>query len=39
VKINLDTCTSWRRTLNVLAGSLDRVAADQCETLGIPRPW
>jgi hypothetical protein len=39
VKVNLGTCTRWRSTLNVLAGSLDRVAADQCEALGLPRPW
>lgn len=23
----------------VLASSLDKVAADQCEALGLPRPW
>jgi hypothetical protein len=39
VKISLGTCTSWRSALNVLAGSLDRVAAEQCEALGLPRPW
>lgn len=39
VKINLGTCKGWRSALNVLAGSLDRVAADQCQALGLPRPW
>jgi len=39
VKVNLGTCRHRRSTLNVLAGSLDRVAADQCEALGLPRPW
>jgi hypothetical protein len=39
VRINLDTCTTWRSTLNVLAASLDRVAADRCERLGLRRPW
>jgi hypothetical protein len=39
VKITLDTCRGWRSALNLLAISLDRVAADRCETLGLPRPW
>jgi hypothetical protein len=37
--ISLGTCRSWRSALNVLATSLDKVAADQCQTLGLPRPW
>jgi hypothetical protein len=37
--ISLGTCRSWRSGLNVLATSLDKVAADQCEALGLPRPW
>jgi hypothetical protein len=39
VTINLSTCKSWRSALNVLAGSLDKVAADQCQALGLSRPW
>jgi hypothetical protein len=39
VTINLDTCRGWRSALNVLAASLDKVAADHCQTLGLPRPW
>lgn len=39
VKITLGTCTRWRSALNVLAGSLDTVAADQCQALGLSRPW
>jgi hypothetical protein len=39
VKISLSTCKGWRSALNVLAKSLDGVAADQCEALGLPRPW
>lgn len=39
VQIKLSTCKRWRSTLNVLAGSLDTVAADQCVALGLPRPW
>lgn len=39
VTITLGTCTGWRSTLGVLASSLDKVAADQCEALGLPRPW
>lgn len=37
--INLQTCRSWRSAANVLATLLDEVAADHCETLGLPRPW
>lgn len=37
--ISLGTCRSWRSALNVLATSLDTVAADHCKTLGLPRPW
>jgi hypothetical protein len=37
--VTLATCRGWRGALNVLAGSLDRVAADQCAALGLPRPW
>jgi hypothetical protein len=39
VRIILGTCRSWRSALNVLATSLDKVAADRCQTLGLPRPW
>ncbi len=39
VTISLGTCRNWRSALNVLATSLDDVAADRCETLGLPRPW
>lgn len=39
VKINLDTCKSWRGSLNVLVVCLDRAAAGRCEELGILRPW
>lgn len=38
-KITLSTCKAWRSALNVLARSLDKVAADQCEALGLNRPW
>lgn len=37
--ISLATCRGWRSALNVLATSLDRVAADRCYALGLPRPW
>ncbi|MGH2864929.1 MAG: hypothetical protein ACRDJX_06730 [Solirubrobacteraceae bacterium] len=37
--ISLVTCRSWRSALNVLAASLDKVTADRCQTLGLPRPW
>ena len=37
--IKLGTCKRWRRALNMLAASLDEVAADQCEALGCARPW
>jgi hypothetical protein len=39
VTVSLGTCRTWRSTLNVLATSLDKVAADHCQTLGLPRPW
>jgi hypothetical protein len=39
VTVKLGTCTRWRSALGVLASSLDKVAADQCEALGLPRPW
>jgi hypothetical protein len=39
VTISLSTCRSWRSTLNILATSLDKVAADRCQALGLPRPW
>jgi hypothetical protein len=38
-KVTLDTCKDWRRALNGLAVSIDKVVADQCENLGCPRPW
>ena len=37
--ISLATCRSWRSALNILATSLDNVAADRCHALGLPRPW
>jgi hypothetical protein len=37
--VSLVTCRGWRSALNVLAISLDAVAADHCQTLGLPRPW
>jgi hypothetical protein len=39
VKITLDACRGWRSALGVLVVSLDTVAADRCEELGLPRPW
>jgi len=39
VTVSLGTCRSWRSALNILAASLDKVAADHCQTLGLPRPW
>jgi hypothetical protein len=37
--ISLATCRGWRSALNVLATSLDKVAAGRCQALGLPRPW
>ncbi len=37
--ISLGACRSWRSSLNVLAGSLDKVAADHCKALELPPPW
>lgn len=37
--ITLATCRGWRSALNILATSLDKVAADRCQALGLPRPW
>jgi hypothetical protein len=37
--IDLATCRTWCSALDGLATTLDRVAADQCEALGIARPW
>jgi len=37
--ISLGTCRSWRSALNILAAWLDKVTADHCQTLGLPRPW
>jgi hypothetical protein len=39
VTISLGTCRNWRSALNILATSLDNVATDHCQTLGLPRPW
>jgi hypothetical protein len=39
VTISLGTCRTWRSALNILATSLDKVAADHCQALGLPRPW
>lgn len=38
-RVTLHTCKDWRRALNGLAVSIDKVVADQCENLGCPRPW
>ncbi len=37
VTISLGTCRNWRSALNILATSLDKVAADHCQALGLPR--
>jgi hypothetical protein len=37
--ISLATCRGWRSALNILATSLDKVAADRCQALGLSRPW
>jgi hypothetical protein len=37
--LNLETCQGWRRSLGALSGSIDRVVADQCRTLGCTEPW
>lgn len=37
--VDLATCQVWRRALDDLATTLDRVAAGQCEALGNSRPW
>ncbi len=39
VTISLGTCRGWRSTLNILATSLDKVAADHCQALELHRPW
>lgn len=39
VRIDFNTCKTWRKALGVLAVGLDRTAADRCEELGIARPW
>lgn len=36
--ISLGTCRNWRSALNILATSLDKVTADHCEALELPRP-
>lgn len=36
--ISLGTCRNWRSALNILATSLDKVAADHCQALELPRP-
>lgn len=38
-RVTLDTCKEWRRALNALAASIDKVMATQCENLGCPKPW
>lgn len=38
-RVTLDACKDWRRALNGLAVSIDKVVADQCENLGCSRPW
>lgn len=37
--VDLGACTDWRSVLNQLAKGLDQVSAEQCEALGLPRPW
>jgi hypothetical protein len=37
--VSLGACRAWRSALNILAASLDEVAADHCQTLGLRRPW
>ena len=36
--ISLGTCRNWRSALNILATSLDKVAAGHCDALELPRP-
>jgi hypothetical protein len=36
--ISLGTCRNWRSALNILATSLDKVAAAHCEALELRRP-
>lgn len=38
-RITLGECQRWRRSLMELAKSVDKVLADQCESLGRPRLW
>jgi hypothetical protein len=38
-RVTLKTCKNWRRALNGLATSIDKVIAAQCENLGCPEPW
>jgi hypothetical protein len=38
VTISLGTCRGWRSALNILATSLDKVTADHCQALELPRP-
>jgi hypothetical protein len=37
--LDLDTCRDWRRAVGILASSIDRVVAKQCQNLGCSRPW
>ena len=38
-RVTLDVCKDWRRALNGLATSIDKVMSGQCENLGCPEPW
>jgi hypothetical protein len=38
-RMTMAACRAWRRALDNLAPSFDRVVAEQVENLGRPRPW
>jgi hypothetical protein len=37
--LDFDICRDWRRGVGILASSIDRVVAKQCQNLGCSRPW
>jgi hypothetical protein len=37
--LDLETCRDWRRSLDALTVSIDRVTARRCQILGCPEPW
>ncbi|HJZ36114.1 MAG TPA: hypothetical protein VJ204_07560 [Solirubrobacterales bacterium] len=37
--LDLKTCRDWRRSLEALTVSIDRVTARRCQILGCPEPW